>query len=93
MAAKLVEHNDALIGFREASVLRGPSMAEFAEAMGLAGTSSSQGVFLRLEEIGWIAKAPEMTNHGTGYVLTPAGERRYRELKPDGWRGPTWPID
>lgn len=86
-------HNDALVVFREASVLRGPTQNEFAKAAGMPGYSSAQVYYPKLLDIGWIALL-EPENPIKGYVLTPEGELRYRSLKPEGERkGPTWPTE
>ena len=82
---RVLSPNDALIIFREASTIRGPSLAEFAAAAGAANGSSSQTSFSKLADPDSPLK---------GYVLTPAGERRYRELVAEDKRqGPTWPTE
>lgn len=91
----IVEVNEGLKGFRELSRLRGPTMKEFAEAHDIAGVSSAQGVFSRLMNLGWIAPESVEGSSRVVYVLTPSGERRYRELvpNPEDRRGPEWPTD
>lgn len=90
---RLYTLNEALTFFREASVLRGPTQVEFARAAGLSGPNSSQVYYPKLADIGWIALL-EPTRPLKGYVLTPAGERRYRELVAEEKRkGPTWSVE
>lgn len=85
--------NDSLVFFRESSVLRGPTQSEFAATAGFTKPSASQLHYRKLEDVGWIALMdPE--NPLKGYVLTPAGERRYRELvTEENRKGPTWPVE
>ena len=86
---------EALKMFREASVvvLKGPTQAEFSEVAGMATSSSAQAYFAKLEEVGWI-KPVNPANRKVGYVLTPSGERRYREVVPEEDRkGAEWPVD
>lgn len=93
---RLVDLNDALLAFREISVLRGPSLPEFAHEMNMAGASSAQSVYKRLVELGWITRRAGISRYTpNGYVLTASGERRYRELipNPEDRIGPEWPID
>lgn len=84
--------DEALIGFRELSSLRGPSFSEFTRAFGMKGRSSTQSVYERLRERGYITPSP--VEKGS-YLMTPAGELRYRELIPDpnARVGPEWPIE
>lgn len=99
--------NQALIDFRETSEmlpatrgrrskrsrLRGPTLERFAQRAGLRGKSSAQQRFARLVEVGWIVRREDAEARQPAYVLTPAGERRYRELVPLEERvGPEWPT-
>lgn len=84
---------EALRIFREASTVRGPTQKEFAKAAGLANSSSSQVYYPKLESNGWI-KPIDPENRRAGFVVTPSGERRYREVVPEGERkGAEWPTE
>lgn len=93
----VVDLNEALVGFRELGVQRGPTFLEFATFFNMAGSSSAQGVYRRLAALGYIEfRAGPTAAPSTGYyVMTPFGEQRYRMLIPNEHerQGPAWPTE